>query len=75
MDEKPQAPEQQGSPEPDLPGRQLGMLYTISTALSAPIVIGILIDWQLGTSPWFLLGGTVFGFTAAMVYLVNQAKK
>lgn len=47
----------------------------------APIVLGLVVDWQAGTSPWGLLVGVLFGLivgglgVARMVRLMDAADK
>jgi len=53
----------------------LGKMSTVSGLLTSPVIVGLLVDWQFGTSPWCVLGGLAFGFAACMAYLVQQAKR
>ena len=52
----------------------MGKLSTASGTLTGPIIVGALLDWQLGWTPWGILGGLTFGFIGCMAYLLQQAK-
>ena len=41
--------------------RSVGMVYVLVSEFVAPIVLGLVVDWQVGTSPWGLLVGVLFG--------------
>lgn len=41
--------------------RSVGMIYVLVSEFVSPIVLGLLADYALGTSPWGLLIGVVFG--------------
>ena len=41
--------------------RSVGMIYVLVSEFVSPIVLGLLADYALGTSPWGLLLGVVFG--------------
>ena len=43
--------------------RSIGLIYTLVSEFVAPIVLGLIVDWQAGTSPWGLLVGVIFGLT------------
>jgi F0F1-type ATP synthase assembly protein I len=41
--------------------RSVGMIYVLVSEFVSPIVLGLIADYALGTSPWGLLIGVVFG--------------
>ena len=41
--------------------RSVGMVYVLVSEFVSPIVLGLIVDWQAGTSPWGLLVGVLFG--------------
>lgn len=41
--------------------RSVARVYQLISELVAPIVLGLLVDWQFATSPWGLLIGTLVG--------------
>jgi F0F1-type ATP synthase assembly protein I len=41
--------------------RSVGLIYVLVSEFVSPIVLGLLADYALGTSPWGLLIGVVFG--------------
>lgn len=42
--------------------RSAGKIYQLVSEFTAPVVVGLLVDWQFGTVPWGLAIGTLFGF-------------
>lgn len=63
------------SPHPAEQFKSLGRIYQLVSEFVAPIVLGLLFDWQLKTAPWgtivgVLLGMAVGGFGVAR--LVRQ---
>ena len=55
------------------------MVYVLVSEFVAPIVLGLVVDLQAGTSPWGLLVGVLFGLlvgglgVARMVRLMDAA--
>ena len=51
------------APTPQSPEefRSVGMIYVLVSEFVSPIVLGLLADYALGTSPWGLLLGVLFG--------------
>jgi F0F1-type ATP synthase assembly protein I len=41
--------------------RSVGMIYVLVSEFVSPIILGLLADYALGTSPWGLFVGVVFG--------------
>jgi len=58
----------------DLPQRrQLNLYVAISQVgmeMVAPIVVGVILDRVLGTAPWIMVGGTIFGFVGGIMHLI-----
>jgi F0F1-type ATP synthase assembly protein I len=58
----------------DLPQRRQTNLYMaisqVGMEMVAPIVVGVILDRALGTSPWIMVGGTLFGFVGGMMHLI-----
>ncbi|HUR54241.1 MAG TPA: hypothetical protein VMZ71_08925 [Gemmataceae bacterium] len=50
-----------GTPQSPEEIRSVGMIYVLVSEFVSPIVLGLLADYALGTSPWGLLIGVVFG--------------
>lgn len=41
--------------------RSVGMIYVLVSEFVAPIVLGLIVDWQAGTRPWGLVVGVAVG--------------
>jgi hypothetical protein len=41
--------------------RSLGLVYQLVSEFLAPIILGLVIDWQAGTAPWFTVIGVLLG--------------
>jgi F0F1-type ATP synthase assembly protein I len=50
-----------GTPQSPEEIRSVGMIYVLVSEFVSPIVLGLLADYALGTSPWGLLIGVIFG--------------
>jgi F0F1-type ATP synthase assembly protein I len=50
-------------------------LAQVGLEMVAPLVIGLVIDWLVGTMPWFAMGGLVLGFVGGLTHLVLLSKK
>ncbi|RME83891.1 MAG: AtpZ/AtpI family protein [Caldilineae bacterium] len=44
----------------------------VALALFGPLLLGLTVDTVLGTAPWGLLGGMVFGMTVALILLFRS---
>ena len=42
--------------------RSAGKIYQLVSEFTAPVIVGLLVDWQFGTMPWGLVVGMLFGF-------------
>ncbi|MFQ3593433.1 MAG: AtpZ/AtpI family protein [Gemmataceae bacterium] len=49
-------------------------LSVVGVEMIAPAVIGLAVDRWLGIAPWGLIGGTLIGFSAAMIHLVRLSQ-
>ena len=49
-------------------GPYLGLGTTLAATVLAGLGAGYWLDGQLGTRPWFLLGGGTLGVVAALIY-------
>jgi F0F1-type ATP synthase assembly protein I len=61
-------------PDPKELGRYLA-LGQVGLEMVAPIVVGLFIDRALGSAPWCLIGGAVFGLIGGLVHLVRLLNK
>jgi F0F1-type ATP synthase assembly protein I len=67
----------QGLPNP----KEVGRYFTISQVgmeMVAPIVLGLILDYQFGWMPWATVIGAVLGLVAGISHLVvisNQGQK
>lgn len=50
-----------GSPPPAEEYRSIARVYQLISEFVAPIVLGLVVDWQFGAQPWGLLVGTLCG--------------
>lgn len=58
----------EGPPKNEL-GRYM-VLAQLGTEMVAPIVVGLLLDYQFETLPWLTVTGAVSGFVLGMVHLI-----
>lgn len=49
----------------------IGFMLVICTFLGAGL--GFAADKRLGTAPWFMIGGILFGLAAGLLYVVDKA--
>lgn len=49
-------------------------LMAIGSEMAGATVLGLLIDYGLGTMPWFTIGLTLFGLVGAFLHLTKMAK-
>ena len=54
--------------------RLLAVAYSASSALTGPVLLGLLIDWLAGTMPWFTVGGVLVGMVGLFVLLIRFAQ-
>ncbi len=54
-------------------GSYAGLGWQIGGTLVMPVLIGMGLDWWLGTTPWLLLGGALMGVIGifALLFRVN----
>lgn len=60
---------------PDFPSRQWALASQVSATLSGPPILGLLLDWWLGTTPWCLLGGFALGMATCMTLLMRMSRE
>ncbi len=54
--------------------KEMARYFTLSQVgleMVAPIVVGVLLDRWLGTSPWLIVVGAVVGLVVGLVHLVK----
>ena len=75
--EDPDAPRPAGGPVKPLPGALafVGMGATVAGCVAAGVVLGILVDDWLHTSPAFLVVGLVLGVVAAVATVTTQVRR
>jgi F0F1-type ATP synthase assembly protein I len=54
--------------------RLLATATSASTALTGPVLVGVLIDWLTNAWPWFTVGGVLMGMAWLFVLLVRFAQ-
>ena len=54
--------------------RLLAVAYSASSALTGPVLLGLLIDWLAHTMPWFTVGGVLVGMVGLFVLLIRFAQ-
>ena len=54
--------------------RLLAVAYSASSALTGPVLLGLLIDWLAGTMPWFTVGGVLVGMVGLFFLLIRFAQ-
>jgi F0F1-type ATP synthase assembly protein I len=50
-------------------------LAQVGVEMVAPLIVGVVIDSYLDTTPWFLIAGTVVGFVGGIWHIVLLANK
>ena len=55
------------------PGTSLGLMFA-GSEMAAATLLGLLLDYLLGTMPGCTIGFTLFGFVAAFIQLMQMAK-
>jgi hypothetical protein len=53
---------------------KLMTIGTVGTEMVAPIGLGLLLDYFLGTMPWFMVTGAVLGLVVGIVHLIQLNK-
>jgi F0F1-type ATP synthase assembly protein I len=54
--------------------RLLSVATSASSALTGPVLLGVLIDWLAGTFPWVSVAGVLIGMAGLFVLLVRFAQ-
>jgi len=54
--------------------RLLAVAASASSALTGPVLLGVLIDWLAGTFPWVSVAGVLLGMAGLFVLLVRFAQ-
>jgi hypothetical protein len=75
--EVPSAPRPGGDPVKPLPGPLafVGMGSTVAGCVAVGVVLGIVVDDRLHSSPAFLVVGLVLGVVAAVVTVTTQVRR
>ena len=63
-------------PPPD--SKELGYYFTLAQVgleMVAPLIVGLVIDAVLGTSPWLMLAGIIFGFVGGLTHIIMLTNK
>ena len=47
----------------------------VGTEMVSPLVIGVVVDYLLDTTPWAILAGIILGFVGGMAHLIILANK
>jgi F0F1-type ATP synthase assembly protein I len=50
-------------------------LAQLGAEMVAPLVVGLVLDYQLGTLPWLMLAGAVIGFAGGFWHLLIILKR
>ena len=54
--------------------RLVNVAASASSALTGPVLLGVLIDWLAGTFPWVSVAGVLLGMAGLFVLLVRFAQ-
>ena len=54
--------------------RLLSVAASASSALTGPVLVGVLIDWLAGTFPWVSVAGVLLGMAGLFVLLIRFAQ-
>jgi F0F1-type ATP synthase assembly protein I len=54
--------------------RLVSVAASASSALTGPVLLGVLIDWLAGTFPWVSVAGVLLGMAGLFVLLVRFAQ-
>lgn len=57
------------------PGQQWAMAGQAGTSLVGPVVLGVVLDSQLGWTPWGTLTGIGLGLVGCMAVLIRMKKR
>ena len=49
-------------------------LMVVGSEMASFTIVGLILDFALGTMPWLTIGLTLLGFVAAFMHLVRMAK-
>lgn len=61
--------------DPPSSGRRLPISFAIAgSEMASFTILGLLLDFGLGTMPWFTIGLTLAGLAAAFVHLVKMSQ-
>jgi F0F1-type ATP synthase assembly protein I len=61
--------------EPQLPVKNWAMMAQAGTALTGPVLLGIVLDLSLNWSPWGTLSGIFLGLIACVAQLIRLSQK
>ena len=51
--------------------RLLSVAYSASSVLTGPVLVGLLVDWLIGTMPWLTIAGVFVGMAGLFVLLIR----
>ena len=49
---------------------KVAQIGQIGMEMAAPVALGVLVDWWLGTLPWFTIVGALLGPTLGFIHLL-----
>lgn len=52
--------------------KMLGLAYSAGSALTGPVIVGVLIDWLANTLPCFTIVGVFLGMLSVFVVLIKM---
>jgi F0F1-type ATP synthase assembly protein I len=64
--------------EPNRPAdafRNTARIYQVVSEFVAPIVVGLLVDWQFATTPWGTLVGTAVGLLVGGMRVAQMVRR
>lgn len=71
MAANPTDPKNGGGDSPREKARFLALGYSVSSILLGPVLLGLVIDYFVGTMPWVTIVGTFLGMALLFVQLIR----
>jgi F0F1-type ATP synthase assembly protein I len=60
------------SEEPETQRQMLGLAYAAGSTLTGPVLLGLGVDWLMGTLPWVTIAGVFVGLAGLFVLLIRM---